>query len=65
MTRPKTPPDLSQVMQHAHAVANEIDFAAFVVIPPHRTFEQPQARLAREKKKLDIETEAIDRRLLE
>src|SRR5437867_3614010 len=51
-------------MQRANTVANDIDFAAFVVIPPHRTFEQPQARLVREKKKLDIETEAIDRRLL-
>ena len=52
-------------MQRAYTVAKDIDFAAFVVIPPHRTFEQPQAHFAREKKKLDIETEAIDRRPLE
>src|SRR5204863_2355520 len=46
--------------EHAQAIAKEIHFAAFVVVPAHRNFAQTQSGLTSEIEQFDVETKSID-----
>jgi hypothetical protein len=48
--------------QHPQAVVNEMNFAAFPMIPAHRNLAQAQSGALREIKELDIERKPLDLR---
>jgi len=53
---------LDHLAQHPQAVVNEMNFAAFPMIPTHRNLAQAQSGALREIKELDIESKPLDSR---
>src|SRR5439155_26990283 len=51
--------------QHARAVVNHLDRAAFGMVPTRRNFAQPQCSAMGEKKKFDIKREPNRMRLFQ
>src|ERR1700730_8714030 len=51
--------------QHAKAVVEEVDFAAFVMIPVHRNFPHSELRAPRQIKQLEVEPKPLGLGLFE
>src|SRR5437870_3938014 len=60
-----TRPQRDHLAQHADTIVNEVNFAAFGVVPAHRYFLQTQAGALGEKEQLDIESEPLHVRRFE